>query len=84
MATVPVVSPFQVAWDRERGKDWRSWCVRGPCLAGAAGSTNTASARAQPLHLDSMRRWHRRFAAEGLAALEAPGPRTGRSPPLRP
>ncbi|MGY5129087.1 helix-turn-helix domain-containing protein [Streptomyces nigrescens] len=46
-------------------------------LACAADDTNAAIARALGVHLDTVRRWRKRFAAEGLAALEDQ-PRPGR------
>ncbi|MFJ2379072.1 helix-turn-helix domain-containing protein [Streptomyces sp. NPDC087769] len=46
-------------------------------LACARGTANAVVARTLRLHLDTVRRWRKRFAAEGLAALED-RPRPGR------
>ncbi|MFG2586579.1 IS630 family transposase [Streptomyces malaysiensis] len=86
---MPVVSPFQVAWDgeehkvleelaRSRTAPLRQAQRARAALACAEGGANAAIARALGVHLDTVRRWRKRFAAEGLAALED-RPRTGRS-----
>jgi transposase len=46
-------------------------------LAAADGQANTAIAAARGVHVDTVRKWRRRFCAQGLAGL-ADRPRTGR------
>jgi transposase len=86
---VPVESPFQLAWDseqrtsleeltRSRSAPLRRVQRARAALACADGDTNAAVARALGVHLDTVRRWRKRFATEGLAALED-RPRPGRS-----
>lgn len=48
-------------------------------LAAAAGATNAAIAAEQRLHVDTVRKWRRRFAADGIAGL-SDLPRSGRPP----
>jgi transposase len=48
-------------------------------LAAAAGSTNVAIAGQVGVHVDTVRKWRRRFAAAGLAGLKD-APRSGRPP----
>lgn len=85
---MPVASPFQVSWDSEqrslleeltRSRTASLRRVQRPraTLACAEGDTNTAIARALGVRLDTVRRWRKRFATEGLAALEDQ-PRPGR------
>ncbi len=82
-------SPFQVAWNseerplleeltRSRTAPLRRVQRARAALACADDHTNAAVARALGVHLDTVRRWRKRFAAEGLAALED-RPRPGRS-----
>ncbi|WP_218107891.1 IS630 family transposase [Streptomyces sp. MnatMP-M27] len=86
---MPVESPFQVAWNseeralleeltRSRTAPLRRVQRARAALACADDHTNAAVARALGVHLDTVRRWRKRFAAEGLAALED-RPRPGRS-----
>ncbi|MGW5373789.1 helix-turn-helix domain-containing protein, partial [Streptomyces sp. NPDC004009] len=86
---MPVESPFQVAWDseertlleeltRSRTAPLRRVQRARAALACADGGRNAAVARALGVHLDTVRRWRKRLAAEGLAALED-RPRPGRS-----
>ncbi|MGP4092632.1 IS630 family transposase [Streptomyces sp. KR55] len=86
---MPVASPFQVAWDgeqrtlleeltRSRTAPLRRVQRARAALACAEGHANAAIARALGVHLDTVRRWRKRFATEGLAALED-RPRPGRS-----
>ncbi|MFC9848664.1 helix-turn-helix domain-containing protein [Streptomyces sp. NPDC060223] len=85
---VPVASPFQVAWDGEQRKileeltrsrtaPLRRMQRARAALAYADGGANAVVARALGVHLDTVRRWRKRFAADGLAALED-RPRPGR------
>ena len=48
-------------------------------LAAAVGSTNVAIAGQVGVHVDTVRKWRRRFAAAGLAGLKD-APRSGRPP----
>jgi transposase len=66
----------------------RARSVRGPyrdrlraqiVLAAAAGGTNVAIAGGVGVHVDTVRKWRRRFAAAGLAGLKD-APRSGRPP----
>src|SRR6266705_5878906 len=66
----------------------RARSVRGPyrdrlrariVLAAAAGSNNAAIAAQMGVHVDTVRKWRRRFAAAGLAGLKD-APRSGRPP----
>lgn len=86
---VPVVSPFQVVWEGEQYKvlDDLARSRTAPlrrvqraraALSCAEGVANAVIARTLDVHLDTVRRWRKRFAAEGLAALED-RPRRGRS-----
>ncbi|MGV9249700.1 helix-turn-helix domain-containing protein [Streptomyces sp. NPDC003710] len=87
---VPAASTFQVAWDGEQRKvleelarsrtaPLRRVQRARAALACADGGANAAIARALGVHVDTVRRWRKRFAADGLAALED-RPRPGRSP----
>ncbi|MGW5459493.1 helix-turn-helix domain-containing protein [Streptomyces sp. NPDC003996] len=84
-----MASPFQVAWDGEQRKvleelarsrtaPLRRVQRARAALACADGGANAAIARALGVHVDTVRRWRKRFAADGLAALED-RPRPGRS-----
>ncbi|MFD8097025.1 helix-turn-helix domain-containing protein, partial [Streptomyces malaysiensis] len=86
---MPVESPFQVAWNseertlleeltRSRTAPLRRVQRARAALACADDHTNAAVAHALGVHLDTVRRWRKRFATEGLAALED-RPRPGRS-----
>ncbi|UUU36733.1 IS630 family transposase [Streptomyces sp. CA-210063] len=86
---MPVASPFQVAWDGEQRKvleeltrsrtaPLRRVQRARAALACAEGDTNAAIARALGVHLDTVRRWRKRFGTEGLSGLED-RPRAGRS-----
>ena len=83
-----VSSPFTVVWDadqrevleesaRSRTAPLRRVQRARTALAAADGTANAVIARTLGLHLDTVRRWRRRLAAEGLAALED-RPRPGR------
>jgi transposase len=48
-------------------------------LAAAAGKTNAAIAKEAGVHVDTVRKWRRRFAADRLAGLKD-APRSGRPP----
>ncbi|MEU6370943.1 helix-turn-helix domain-containing protein [Streptomyces sp. NPDC046931] len=84
---MPAASPFQVAWDGEQRKvleelarsrtaPLRRVQRARAALACADGGANAAIANALGVHVDTVRRWRKRFAADGLAALED---RPGRS-----
>jgi transposase len=87
---VAVISPYRIALtgEQEAVLAARARSVRGPCrdrlraqivLAAAAGCTNAAIAAQVGVHVDTVRKWRRRFAAAGLAGL-ADAPRSGRPP----
>src|SRR5262245_21617377 len=87
---VLVISPYRIdltsAQEALLAAGARS--VRGPfrdrlrariVLAAAAGSANAAIAAQAGVHVDTVRKWRRRFAAAGLAGLKD-APRSGRPP----
>jgi transposase len=85
-----VISPYQIALTAEEEPVLmaRARSVRGPyrdrlraqiVLAAAAGGTNAAIAAQVGVHVDTARKWRRRFAAAGLAGLKD-APRSGRPP----
>ena len=87
---MPVISPYQIALtgEEEAVLTARARSVRGPyrdrlraqiVLAAAAGSTSTAIAAQVGAHVDTVRKWRRRFAATRLAGLKD-APRSGRPP----
>jgi transposase len=78
---VPVISPYRIALTAEEEFVLmaRARSVRGPyrdrlraqiVLAAAAGSTNAAIATQVGVHVDTARKWRRRFAATRLAGLK--------------
>ena len=87
---MPVISPYQIALagEEEAVLTARARSVRGPyrdrlraqiVLAAAAGRTSTAIAAQVGAHVDTVRKWRRRFAASRLAGLKD-APRSGRPP----
>ena len=87
---MPMQSPYQIALTagEEPVLVTRARSVRGPyrdrlraqiVLAAAAGSTNAAIAAQVGIHVDTARKWRRRFAAARLAGLKD-APRSGRPP----
>src|SRR5262245_1078305 len=87
---MPVISPYRVALTggEQSVLMARARSARGPfrdrlraqiVLAAAAGSTNVAIAAQVGAHVDTVRKWRRRFAAAGLAGLKD-APRSGRPP----
>jgi transposase len=87
---MPVISPYRVVLSAEEQFVLmaRARSVRGPycdrlraqiVLAAAAGSTNVAIAARVGVHVDTVRKWRRRFAAGRLAGLKD-APRSGRPP----
>jgi transposase len=85
-----VISPYRIALTAEEESVLmvRARSVRGPyrdrlraqiVLAAAAGSTNVAIAAQVGAHVDTVRKWRRRFAAARLAGLKD-APRSGRPP----
>ena len=85
-----VISPYQIALtgEEEAVLAARARSVRSPyrdrlraqiVLAAAAGSANAAIAAQVGVHVDTVRKWRRRFAAAGLAGL-AGASRSGRPP----
>ena len=85
-----VISAYRIALtgEQEAVLAARARSVRSPyrdrlraqiVLAAAAGSTNAAIAARVGLHVDTVRKWRRRFAAAGLAGLKD-SPRSGRPP----
>jgi len=85
-----VISPYRIALSAEEELVLmaRARSVRGPyrdrlraqiVLAAAAGSTNVAIAAQVGAHVDTVRKWRRRFAAARLAGLKD-APRSGRPP----
>jgi transposase len=87
---MPVISPYRIALTAEEESAFmaRARSVRGPyrdrrrariVLAAAAGSTNVAIAAQVGVHVDTVRKWRRRFAAGRLAGLKD-APRSGRPP----
>jgi transposase len=87
---MPVISPYRIVLpgEQEAVLAARARSVRSPyrdrlraqiVLAAAAGSTNAAIAAQVGVHVDTVRKWRRRFAAAGLAGLKD-APRSGRPP----
>jgi transposase len=85
-----VISPYRIALSAEEESVLmaRARSVRGAyrdrlraqiVLAAAAGSTNVAIATQVGVHVDTARKWRRRFAAARLAGLKD-APRSGRPP----
>ncbi len=85
---VPVISPYRIALTAEEESVLmaRARSVRGSyrdrlraqiVLAAAADSTNVAIAAQVGVHVDTVRKWRRRFAAARLAGLKD-APRSGR------
>ena len=85
-----VISPYRIALtgEEEAVLAVRARSVRRPyrdrlraqiVLAAAAGSTNAAIAAQVGVHVDTVRKWRRRFAGAGLAGL-ADASRSGRPP----
>ena len=85
-----VISPYRIALtgEEEAVLAARARSVRRPyrdrlraqiVLAAAAGSTNAAIAAQVGVHVDTVRKWRRRFAGAGLAGL-ADASRSGRPP----
>jgi transposase len=85
-----VISPYQIALtgEEEAVLAARARSVRSPyrdrlrariVLAAAAGSTNAAIAAQVGVHVDTVRKWRRRFAGAGLAGLKDAS-RSGRPP----
>ena len=85
-----VISPYRIALtgEEEAVLAARARSVRRPyrdrlraqiVLAAAAGSTNAAIAARVGLHVDTVRKWRRRFADAGLAGLKD-APRSRRPP----
>jgi transposase len=83
-----VASAFTVVWDsdqhellkelaRSRTASMRRVQRARVALAAADGTANAVIARTLQLHVATVRRWRKRFAAEGLTALED-RPRSGR------
>src|SRR5262249_34821093 len=52
-------------------------------LAAAAGMNNAAIAGQLGVHVDTVRKWRRRFAGPGVAGVRGPGGGGGESPPRR-
>jgi transposase len=87
---VPVTSPYRIALtsDEQTVLAARAQSLRGSyrdrlrariVLAAAAGSSNAAIAAQLGTHVDTARKWRRRFAATRLAGLKD-APRSGRPP----
>ncbi len=87
---MPVISLYRVVLSAEEQSVLmaRARSVRGPyrdrlraqiVLAAAAGSANAAIAAQVGVHVDTVRKWRRRFAAGRLAGLKD-APRSGRPP----
>src|SRR5262252_1661810 len=87
---MPVISSYRIVLSaaEESVLAHRARSVRGPyrdrlraqiVLAAAAGSTNAAIAGRVGVHVDTVRKWRRRFAAARLAGLKD-APRSGRPP----
>src|SRR6478752_5411274 len=85
-----VISPYRIALtsEEEAVLAARARSVRSPyrdrlrariVLAAAAGRTSTAIAAQVGVHVDTVRKWRRRFATAGLAGLKD-APRSGRPP----
>jgi transposase len=87
---MPVISPYRIALtvEEESVLMARARSVRGPyrdrlraqiVLAAAAGAPNVSIAAQVGVHVDTARKWRRRFAAGRLAGLKD-APRSGRPP----
>jgi transposase len=87
---MPVISPYRIALTagEEPVLTARARSVRGPyrdrlraqiVLAAAAGQANAAIAVQLDVHVDTVRKWRRRFAVARLAGLKD-APRSGRPP----
>jgi transposase len=87
---MPVISPYRIVLSaaEESVLATRARSVRGPyrdrlraqiVLAAAAGKANAAIAAQVGVHVDTARKWRRRFAAARLAGLKD-APRSGRPP----
>jgi transposase len=87
---MPVISPYRIALAAEEESVLmaRARSARGPyrdrlraqiVLAAAAGQANAAIAVRLDVHVDTVRKWRRRFAATRLAGLKD-APRSGRPP----
>jgi transposase len=87
---MPVISPYRIVLpgEQEAVLAARARSVRRPyrdrlraqiVLAAAAGKANAAIAAQVGVHVDTVRKWRRRFAAAGLAGLKD-APRSGRPP----
>jgi transposase len=87
---VPVTSLYRIALtrDEETVLTARARSLRGPyrdrlraqiVLAAAGGSSNAVIAAQVGTHVDTVRKWRRRFAAAGVAGLKD-APRSGRPP----
>jgi transposase len=87
---MPVISPYRIALtvEEESVLMARARSARGPyrdrlrariVLAAAAGAPNVAIAAQVGVHVDTARKWRRRFAAGRLAGLKD-APRSGRPP----
>jgi transposase len=84
---MPVISPYRVALTAEERSvlmararsvrsEYRDRLRARIVLAAAAGSTNVAIAAQVGVHVDTVRKWRRRFAAARLAGLkDAPAQR---------
>jgi transposase len=87
---MPVISPYRIALTAEEESVLmaRARSARGPyrdrlrariVLAAAAGAPNVSIAAQVGVHVDTARKWRRRFAAGRLAGLKD-APRSGRPP----
>jgi transposase-like protein len=87
---VPAISPYQIVLSAEEQSVLmaRARSVRGPyrdrlraqiVLAAAGGGTNAAIAAQVGVHVDTARKWRRRFTAARLGGLKD-APRSGRPP----
>jgi transposase len=87
---MPVISPYRIVLSAEEEAvlaarvrsvrtGYRDWLRAQIVLAAAAGSTNVVIATQVGVHVDTARKWRRRFAAAGLAGLKD-APRSGRPP----
>jgi transposase len=87
---MPVISPYLVVLSAEEEpvlmararsvrSEYRDRLRARIVLAAAAGQANAAIAVQLDVHVDTVRKWRRRFAAAGLAGLKD-APRSGRPP----
>jgi transposase len=87
---MPVQSPYQIVLSSEEDSvlvarvrsvrsEYRDRLRAQIVLAAAAGQANAAIAARAGVHVDTVRKWRRRFAAARLAGLED-APRSGRPP----